>query len=144
MYSGLFTLTLIVFLFSLSIAAIAEEKKDSTSTMTQHKEIRAQCQEGFGEVDEIPELLKQTPIVYPENARKNEVEGTVALRLHVDEKGKVDSVRVLSSTPELAEFEKVAIAAVKSWEFKPAKRKGVPVPSWVAQTIKFKLAPGKK
>ena len=140
----LFALILTLSLFPSSLTAVAEETKYSQSTITVPKEGASQSQERIGEIDEFPELLKYAPIVYPESARKNEVEGTVALKLHVDETGKVDSVRVLSSKPELADFEKVAIAAVKSWEFKPAKRKGISVPSWVAQTIRFKLAPGKK
>jgi protein TonB len=57
-------------------------------------------------------VMHRTPVVYPEAARKQGVQGTVALELTVDNSGNVSDARVLSGPVELR---KAAIQSVLLW-----------------------------
>lgn len=75
---------------------------------------------------------------YPEEARKNRVQGNVVLSAVVDEKGAVSKVDAVESPdPELT---KAAVEAVKQWTYKPATKKGKPVKVQLTVTVSFKLA----
>jgi TonB family protein len=78
---------------------------------------------------------KQLQPVYPADlAAKGEVGGSI-LELVIAADGKLASVKALrSSHPE---FEQSAIAAVKQWDFTPAKKDGVPVESRWRIAISF-------
>ena len=72
-----------------------------------------------------PEPISKTEIGYTQQARQDNVEGRLVLRVTVDENGAVTSVTVVSSVePSL---DAAAIEAVKQWRFKPAMRCGRPV-----------------
>ena len=57
---------------------------------------------------------------------KKGIQGTITLRVRVDESGNVEAVRVVFSIPLL---DQAAIDAVKQWKFKPKiiKKKARPV-----------------
>jgi protein TonB len=74
--------------------------------------------------------------VYPDLARQAELEGTVGLMIVVDERGNVESAKVVSSVPGLDE---AAIAAVLQWRFDPARQRDVPVRVRVFQAVRFQL-----
>jgi TonB family protein len=57
-------------------------------------------------------VMHRTPVMYPEAARKQGVQGTVALELTVDNSGNVSDARVLSGPVELR---KAAIQSVLQW-----------------------------
>lgn len=67
-----------------------------------------------------PTVLKQTPPAYPPAEEQARHGGRVALRINVDERGGVADVWVISSTGYAA-LDAAAMAAVKGWEFAPAK-----------------------
>lgn len=83
-----------------------------------------------------PALIKQVPPVYPEEARKKRVEGTVILEVKTDVKGKVTDVKVLRS---IAALDQAAIEAVKQWEYEPKIIEGKPVPIVFTVTVRFVL-----
>jgi len=83
-----------------------------------------------------PKLIKEVPPVYPEEARKAEIEGIVILETTTDIYGKVIDTKVLRSIPEL---DQAAIDAVKQWIYEPTIVDGKPVEDTFTVTITFKL-----
>ncbi len=83
----------------------------------------------------------RTAPAYPSRSRRNGEEGVVVLRVELGETGKVDAARVQSSSgfPRLDE---AAIAAVRVWRCKPARRNGQPVSATALQPFKFVLQEG--
>jgi len=92
----------------------------------------------FYAFDERPVLIKSVSPRYPELARQAGIEGTVLLRVLIDERGKVISATVLNSdvTDSMV---RAAIAAAKQFRFKPAKQRMKPVKAAVAVPIRFRL-----
>ncbi len=66
-------------------------------------------------------LMRHLPPVYPAEARKERIEGTVVLKTVVGEGGKVEGVRLVEGNPTLAA---AAISAVKQWHYRPYVRDG--------------------
>lgn len=59
----------------------------------------------------------KTPVApYPEEARKNGIEGKVTLSIIVDERGKVSEAKVLSGPTEL---HSAALESVRTWQYEP-------------------------
>jgi TonB family protein len=76
---------------------------------------------------------------YPEKAREEGREGTVILRVLVDEEGKVRSVEVNRSSGFEA-FNRAAVDTVRRWRFSPARYGERRVESWVRIPVVFRLA----
>jgi TonB family protein len=76
---------------------------------------------------------------YPEKAREEGREGTVILRVLVDEEGRVRSVEVNRSSGFEA-FNRAAVDAVRRWRFSPARYGERRVESWVRIPVVFRLA----
>ncbi|MBW7902886.1 MAG: energy transducer TonB [Rhodocyclaceae bacterium] len=76
--------------------------------------------------------------VYPDRSRRFGEEGTVVLRVELDESGRVAEARIGSSSgyPRLDE---AALAAVSIWRCTPASRNGRPVRAVALQPFKFVL-----
>jgi protein TonB len=94
-----------------------------------------------GETIRAPTLLHKVPPVYPRQALKAHVSGSVILEAHVDVRGRVKSVKVLRGHPL---FDEAAIAAVKQWRYMPALHNGQPTELLLTVTLIFKLAPPQK
>ena len=74
---------------------------------------------------------------YPEDARKEHVEGTVVIQAVIDEDGTVAQTRVVHSlTPSL---DRVSQEAIRQWTFEPATLDGEPVSVFYNLTINFRL-----
>jgi TonB family protein len=59
----------------------------------------------------------KTPVApYPEEARKNSIEGKVTLSIIVDEKGRVSEAKVVSGPKEL---QSAALESVRMWQYEP-------------------------
>ncbi|MCK4774787.1 MAG: energy transducer TonB [Candidatus Krumholzibacteria bacterium] len=88
--------------------------------------------------DEPPELLYFEMPAYPPLAREAGIEGTVAIRVLVNEHGKVVSADVLNSdvTPAM---EKAALAAARKCKFRPAKQRTIAVKAHVMIPFQFQL-----
>lgn len=77
------------------------------------------------------------PPRYPERCRRQGVEGTVLLRLHIDDTGGVTEVSVLERASRL--LDRAAIAAARKWRFEPAREHGAPVDSVLDKQVVFQL-----
>ena len=81
---------------------------------------------------------ERTPPHYPPLSRRMGEEGTVVLRVVLDESGAVSDAQVKTSSgsPRLDE---AALAAVRTWRCQPAQRNGQPVRAVALQPFKFIL-----
>jgi TonB family protein len=71
----------------------------------------------------------KTPVApYPEEARKNGIEGKVTLSIIVDQRGKVSEAKVLSGPTEL---QSAALESVRMWQYGP------PPPGPVTKTVEI-------
>jgi protein TonB len=70
-------------------------------------------------------------------ARAAEIEGTVLVKVTIDEAGRVVDAVVLESDSSL--FDAAALRVVRRWEFLPAERDGVPVRSTITVPVTFTL-----
>lgn len=81
---------------------------------------------------------ERTPPLYPMTARRFGEEGTVVLRVELDETGRVANAHIKSSSgyPRLDE---AALTVIRSWRCTPAQRNGQPVRATALQPFKFIL-----
>jgi len=79
-------------------------------------------------------LVRHQAPVYPAEARKQRIEGTVVLKVVVTESGKVDGVRLVEGNPTLAA---AAISALKQWHYRPYFRDGKPQPFQTIVLVEF-------
>ncbi len=61
-------------------------------------------------------LLHRSPVLYPEAARAQNIQGTVLLQVEIDNRGNVSDANVLSGPQELR---KAALQSVLTWHFAP-------------------------
>jgi TonB family protein len=73
---------------------------------------------------------------YPEQARQQQIQGSVVLEVRAGHDGAVQEVKLISGQHELAA---AAIAAVKQWRFNPPKVNGEPVEIQTRVTLNFEL-----
>jgi TonB family protein len=93
----------------------------------------------YSNVEELPEAVTKTPPIYPEEAKRAGVQGTVMVEALIGRDGLVKSTRILASIPAL---DAAAVEAVSHWVFKPAHTDGKPVAVRVVIPVKFTLRPG--
>jgi protein TonB len=75
---------------------------------------------------------------YPSQSRRLGEEGTVVLRVELDEQGKVSTARIATSSG-FARLDEAALSAVRTWRCTPAQRDGQPVRAIALQPFKFIL-----
>jgi periplasmic protein TonB len=75
---------------------------------------------------------------YPATSRRLGEEGSVQLRVFVDEKGRPQDVAVDRSSGH-SRLDQAAISAVKRWRFQPATGGSGPIGTWSRVTITFRL-----
>lgn len=90
----------------------------------------------YVQVETLPQAEHREPSLYPEDARRQRISGTVIVQALVDTEGRVRDTRVSRSIPAL---DAAAVTAVWKWRFKPATFGGEPVAVWVAVPVKFSL-----
>ncbi len=89
------------------------------------------------DLEKRPELIASVPPQYPPELRKARVEGLVTLVFVIDESGRVEDVRVESSSRP--EFERPALEAVRKWKFRPGQKDGEPVRCYMRLPIRFRI-----
>ena len=89
------------------------------------------------ELDSQPTVIGDVRIPYPEDARSRGIEGTVVLSVLVDETGQVRTVKVVSGPG--SGLDQAAAKAVERIRFRPAIRKGKPVPAQITYRYTFLL-----
>ena len=76
--------------------------------------------------------------VYPPQAARRKIEGSVELEFTVGVDGNLSDVRVVRSDPQNI-FDREAVRAAQRWRFSPRSEGGVPVSSKVRKTLNFRL-----
>jgi len=84
-----------------------------------------------------PRLIKEVKPIYPEEARKAEIQGMVILSVTTDIYGKVQAIEVLKTAGPL--LDQAAIDAVQQWIYEPMIIKGEPKGIVFTVTVKFTL-----
>lgn len=74
------------------------------------------------QVTTLPEVRRRVKATYPEEARQQEIEGTVRARLSIDAEGKVVKVKILEGLGH--GLDQAAVRALKQYRFKPATVNG--------------------
>jgi TonB family protein len=82
-------------------------------------------------------VVNKVAPIYPEQARKEGIQGNVQLLIHLSKEGDVESVQVISGQPLLAAS---AIEAVKQWKYKPYLMAGFPYKVETQVTVSFTLS----
>jgi len=76
-------------------------------------------------------------VVYPEEAKKNKVQGKVYVKAIINEKGDVEKVTIEKGENNL--LEEAALKAIKATKFTPGELKGKKVKAEVVIPVMFKL-----
>ena len=92
----------------------------------------------LADVDEQPIAMERIKPDYPRVAKMRRSEGTVILRLTIDEKGKVSKVDVLRKASDDL-LNDAAVGSAKEWKYRPAMKDGKKVKTNVTEAIPFKL-----
>lgn len=124
---------LIIFILLFSIVGIYAQQK---------AKVQKPDESGFIEVDEVPVLISKIKPSYPEIARLAGIEGTVYLKVLVDENGNVVKTKVEQGAKEV--LDNSALQAAQKAKFSPAMLNNKPVKVWVVLPIAFKLDVDKK
>ena len=92
---------------------------------------------GFVPKDVYPEVTKSVPPDYPVEAKENNIEGEVYVKILVDLNGLPKDFLILKSTNPI--FNETSIEAAKEFKFTPLIRKGFPNLSWVVVPFYFRM-----
>ena len=90
------------------------------------------------ELDRQPERISQIEPVYPYRAKRKGIEGVVAVKFLVDRSGAVKELTVTGSNPK-GVFDATVIKTLGKWRFKPGRKDGKTVETWLKTKIRFKL-----
>jgi TonB family protein len=85
-------------------------------------------------VESLPEAIERVAPVYPEEARRQLVDGIVWVQALVGQDGLVRDAIVRSGPPLLRD---ASLEAVWQWQFKPARSEGRSLAVWVLIPVKF-------
>lgn len=92
----------------------------------------------MNEVDRVPTRISNKPPHYPYRARRMSIEGYVKVRFLVDCSGAIHDLTIIEARPE-GVFEPEVMKTLPRWKFKPARKDGRTVETWMKTTIEFKL-----
>ncbi|MBN1326789.1 MAG: energy transducer TonB [Candidatus Cloacimonetes bacterium] len=94
----------------------------------------------FQVFEDPPVPIRQVKPVYSDFAKKSGIEGEVMLEVEVFADGSVGQINVIKSLMSgPGGLDEAAKAAVRKWEFSPAKSNGKPVSVWVVFPVGFSL-----
>ncbi|MCG8424530.1 MAG: TonB-dependent receptor [Proteobacteria bacterium] len=121
--SAVAALGLIACLFTPNVLAQAEDPADA-------------------EVTTPPTLTRFVKAEYPKSAAEQGITAVVVLEIDVDEHGAVEQVRVVEpADPPGHGFDEAAVAAVRQFEFEPARLGDDPIPVRITYRYGFTLEP---
>ena len=84
----------------------------------------------------VPEAIEKAPPAYPDEARRQLVDGIVWVQALIGVEGRVHDAVVRSGPPALRD---ASLEAVWQWQFKPARADGHTLAVWVLIPVKFTL-----
>lgn len=90
------------------------------------------------QVDSHPKAMGRIEPVYPEEARRGNVEGSLKLMVKIDDLGRVLSAEVVEARPP-GIFDRAALDAFRDARFQPAMKDGRPVRYQAYMRVDFKL-----
>lgn len=90
----------------------------------------------FSPYDTPPKMKSNVSLKYPEEARKQGIQGDVVFSILVDKNGDVKEYVITKSIPELDE---AATSAIKEMKFKPGKYQDKPVEVWMRMPVSFRI-----
>ena len=121
-----------------------EKKHDKDTPEQQYMEksaLKKSVVEGLSdepvETSEADAIKKVRPI-YPKRYQRRSIEGTVLIKLLVNEQGIVTQVDVVESSG-FRQMDQAAVNAAKQWVFKPKQKGGRTVKSWLKLPVKFQV-----
>jgi TonB family protein len=82
-------------------------------------------------------LVHKVPPVYPEEAKKERIQGKVVLEAIVGKDGSIENLKVMSGPNELQQS---ALDAVRQWTYKPFIAQGEPVEVKTTINVIYRLA----
>lgn len=88
-------------------------------------------------VTDMPSVLSEATISYPQKAKDIKLEGTVTLSILIDENGAVRDASVIEGL--IPEMDQEALRAIKEYRFSPAKIEDKSVPVRIRYAINFVL-----
>jgi len=127
---------LVLIFVAFGLLLVSPQLSDSQSK----SKAKAPAAEEFIKVDKEPMVdmgLLQKNVIYPESARKNNIQGKVMVRALVDKKGKVLRTEIETSVNK--DLDQAAVKAIKKSKFAPAMKDNKPVKFWVTIPVMFKL-----
>ena len=86
--------------------------------------------------DTMPVSLVHRAPAYSAAARQLRVFGTVIMNVLINDRGTVDQVVLVTGVPG-ADLNDAAMAAAKTWTYRPATKDGVPVKVWKSEQVAF-------
>ena len=89
------------------------------------------------EADVLPVSVSHKPPVYSAETRALKLSGTIVMNLLINGRGAVEQV-VLVTGVESGAVNYAAIRAAKSWTYRPATKRGVPVKVWRSEQLEVK------
>ncbi|MBX9742331.1 MAG: energy transducer TonB [Chthoniobacterales bacterium] len=92
-----------------------------------------------GAIDVTPSYLHNPQPLYPENERRYGHEGTVLLRVAINEQGVITHLAIEHSSGYPSLDDQAASTVERSWIFRPAHRNGKAISSTVLIPIHFSL-----
>ena len=90
------------------------------------------------EVDVIPQTVSAIQPFYPYRAKRLSTVGYVTIRFLVDTNGDVSKLSIVESSPN-GIFDQSVRDTVPKWKFRPGRKDGKPVRTWLRKTIEFTL-----
>ncbi|PID81218.1 hypothetical protein CSB20_03690 [bacterium DOLZORAL124_64_63] len=93
--------------------------------------------EGFVASSENPKIIHWQKPVYPEIARKAQMEGTVLVKVLVGPDGSVKNAQIIQGVNPI--LDKAALAAALKCKFIPGKQRNIPVKAQMALPFSFRL-----
>ena len=82
-------------------------------------------------------LVKKVQPRYPDDARRDHVQGDVVLKVEINTNGDVEDATLVSGDPALVT---AAVEAVKQWKYKPYLLNGRPANVETQVTVAFRLS----
>ena len=82
-------------------------------------------------------LIHKVSPIYPVEARRAHIQGTVILQAEISKEGRIANLRLISGPPELAS---AAIGAVQQWRYRPYLLMGEPVVVQTEVQVNFQLS----
>src|SRR5262249_48673277 len=92
---------------------------------------------GFRDNVTDPVLVWKTEPEYTDEARKAKLQGSVLLRIVVNEHGQAESITVTQGLGR--GLDERAIEAVRKWRFRAGRRAGKPIPTIAIIQVTFRL-----